>query len=304
MSAVSCIDCAAGSYSADDSSNCLLCVNADSVAWSDNITSCVCNAGWTGTDGACTACVPGKYKPTPGSVACTVCAAGKYSDVVSTPTHKCNDCTAGAYSVDDRSERLLCVNAYSVAGSANITFCVCNAGSMGMHSNCTSCVAGKYLPTQESVECADCAAGKYSNISAASCVTCAAGSHSAYDRSECLLCVNAYSVAGSANISFCVCNAGSMGMHSNCTACVAGKYLPTQESVECAACGAGEYSYTSAASCVTCAAGSYSADDRSECLLCVNAYSVAGSVNNTFCACNAGWTGTDNNCTAYVAGKY
>jgi len=275
----------------------------EQVARSDNISDCSCNAGWSGANVNCQACVSGKYTASPGSAECTDCAAGKYS---TTTAVICVYCAAGSYSADNRSECLSCpANSYSVAMSVNITFCVCNAGSVGMHSNCTACVAGKYLPTPKSLECADCGAGEYSRISAVRCLSCSAGSYSADDRSECLSCpANSYSVARSVNITFCVCNAGSVGMHSNCTACVAGKYLPTPKSLECADCGAGEYFNISAVRCVTCAAGLYSADDRSECLFCVNAYSVAGSANITFCVCNAGWMGTDGDCTVCAAGKY
>jgi len=293
MSSVICVYCEAGTYTADDQSKCLLCLNSYSVARSANITSCVCNAGWTGMDGVCTGCVAGKYKTNPGSIACTACVAGKYLGVFNASKNTCTNCTAGSYSAYDRSECVLCVNAYSVAGSADITFCVCNAGSMGIRSNCTACVAGKYLPTQESVVCADCAAGKYSKISAVSCVACAAGSYSAHDRSECVLCVNAYSVAESVNSTYCVCNAGWTGTDNDCNACVAGKYKANTGSEACSDCAPGKFSVhvnSTSNTCIYCIAGSYSSSTKGYCVAC-----VAGKYKNIT------WSMA---CTDCGAGKY
>jgi len=88
-----CRDCASDSYSADDRTKCVLCVNANSKIGSASISSCVCNAGWTGTNGNCIDCAVGKYKAVAGSEACSDCAAGKYS-----PTDTrvgCTMCAAG-----------------------------------------------------------------------------------------------------------------------------------------------------------------------------------------------------------------
>jgi len=82
---------------------------------SKSISACICEAGWTGENINCIACVAGKYKLDTGPVACTACAAGKHSDAVSASTHTCIDCTAGSYSADDRSKCVLCVNAHSMA---------------------------------------------------------------------------------------------------------------------------------------------------------------------------------------------
>ena len=58
--------------------NCLACpANSNSPAGSLALTSCACNAGFSGPDGgSCTACVAGKYKASTqadGSSACTAC---------------------------------------------------------------------------------------------------------------------------------------------------------------------------------------------------------------------------------------
>ena len=59
-------------------------------------TDCICNAGFTGPDGApCVGCEAGKYKGTAGSDDCADCEAGKYSAEGVTA---CTSCTAGKYS--------------------------------------------------------------------------------------------------------------------------------------------------------------------------------------------------------------
>ena len=249
-----------------------------SATGSDNITSCVCNAGWTGTNGNCTGCVASKYKASNGSAKCTDCAAGQYSDFGNASTYTCDVCAAGLYLDDDRSECLSCLAySYSEAQSDDITDCVCNASWSEMSVNCTGCVAGKYKPTNGSSECLSCPAYSYLE-------------------------------AESDDITSCVCNADRLGRNSNCTACVAGKYKTSTGSAVCTDCGAGKYSEVVNAStdtCNECAAGLYSDDDRSGCLPCpAYSYSEAESGNITSCVCNAGWSGVNSNCIACVAGKY
>ena len=74
---------------------------ANSIApkGSDELTDCMCDAGYTGSDGGtCTACIAGKYKISSGdeSADCEDCACGKYSTVpAATAMDTCVDCVAG-----------------------------------------------------------------------------------------------------------------------------------------------------------------------------------------------------------------
>ena len=284
---------------ADNRSECMRCLASSySVMGSGAISNCYCNVGWSGVNGKCSRCVPGKFNPNEGAVACTACAAGAY---LNTSALSCVYCTAGKYSADDRSEGIRCpANSYSVIGSGAISNCYCNAGSLGANGECRRCVPGKFNPNDGAVACTACAAGAYSNTSALSCVYCAAGKYSAHDRSECIWCLaNSYFVSRSANITFCSCNAGSLGANGKCSRCVPGKFKPNEGAGECTACAGGTYSNTAALSCVDCAAGSYSAHDNSKRLSCpANAHSTIRSGAVEACLCNAGWWKVNKNSPA------
>lgn len=68
---------------------------SDSGGGGASVSHCICNAGFTGQDGICIGCVPGKFKPTTGSAACTGCNVNSYttgSAIV------CKNCTTGTKS--------------------------------------------------------------------------------------------------------------------------------------------------------------------------------------------------------------
>jgi len=143
-----CTDCIAGSYSNENRSVCLSCpINSFSSDQSDKVTACLCNAGWYGTSDDCNGCVPGKYKPNPGSQTCSDCVAGKYSVLVNSSMNTCIDCLAGSYSHENRSVCLPCPkNSLSPDRGENITACSCKAGWSGIGGDCKGCVPGKYKP--------------------------------------------------------------------------------------------------------------------------------------------------------------
>jgi len=309
-----CRECAAGLYSYHDRSKCVSCpANSYSETQSDAIASCSCNAGWSGQNGDCLACVPGKYKTSSANVACTVCGAGKYSDVVNASTDTCRACAAAFYSYHDRSKCVPCsVNSYSPAQSDSISSCICNAGWSGQKGVCTACVPGKYKTNSAIHACTVCGAGKYSDVVNAStdtCRACAAAFYSYHDRSKCVPCsVNSYSPAQSNSIASCICNAGWSGQNGDCLACVPGKYKTSSGNVVCTECGAAKYSDVLNAStdtCSECTAGLYPHHDRSKCVSCpANSYAAAQGDTIALCSCNAGWSGQNADCTACVSGKY
>ena len=126
-------------------------------------------------------------------------------------------------------------------------------------------------------KCVSCAAGKYSNVSAATssstCASCSAGSYS--------------SVVG----------ANTAGI---CTSCSTGKYSPTNGATVCLECGTGAYSTTAgawnASQCTACIPGTYS--------------TTSGAWNSTQCTpCSPGKYSTilgapaPSNCSACLPGK-
>jgi len=132
-----CTDCEAGTYSnviGATSNECQACPsNSVSAIGSDDITDCLCNAGWTGSAGdePCSACIAGTYKSTIGNNACENCIAGTYSDTVSGITSDvCLDCPS---------------NSNAAEASHSRVHCICNAGFSGVRGeSCTQCAINKY----------------------------------------------------------------------------------------------------------------------------------------------------------------
>ena len=235
-----CTDCLPGSYSNSTRAVCISCPqNSHSSVGSDNITYCLCNAGWSGTHGDCTGCAAGKYKANIGPEACSDCAGGKFSVYLNSATDTCINCAATSYSVENKTLCLPCPsNTYSSVGSDSIANCLCQAGWSGTFAQCTTCVAAKYKPNVGVQPCSDCAVasyvangrsaclpcansnstsgdcafcgpGEYTSTPAVRCVPCAAKLYSAADRTQCLKCpANSYSTMGSGGIQACFCNTG------------------------------------------------------------------------------------------------
>ena len=126
-----CQPCTAGKYSAlagsNSSASCLPCsANSNSPASSDNVSDCICDAGFAGADGgSCTGCVAGKFKPTRGSQECTQCAGGKFSGATEAVLEStCLSCSINTYSSSNSSYCVSCpVNHTSLLGSSSIVNC-------------------------------------------------------------------------------------------------------------------------------------------------------------------------------------
>ena len=315
-----CTNCTAGTYSvtagATVASVCVACPgNSYSPASSSALIACTCNAGSSGPNGgACTLCVAGKFKGTPGTATCTNCGAGTYSAAGSSA---CAGCPS---------------NSSSPASSVVLTACTCNVGYSGPNGGaCRACVAGKYKTATGSVACTDCTAAKYSTVVAATVAT------------TCLACqTNSNSPVASSASAACTCNAGFTGPDGvSCMACVTGTYKDTTGSVACTtcpgasnspgtslaltacicnlgftgpnggtctACVAGKYKIlTGTSACIDCAAAKYStvsaATAAATCLTCST--SSTSPAASSACTCNPGFTGPNSGtCTACDPGKF
>ena len=241
-----CSLCPGGTYSArtgqPSNATCTLCpTRGYSSPGSDTIMDCMCNLGYTGPNGTnCSACVPGKFKSTSGTMACTLCSQGKYSTGLAEISNRaCGNCTA---------------NSFSGAGSSVSTHCVCNAGYSGPHGGvCDACSAGAYKDVNGSAACVPCRRGKYSMeealTSKASCITCPD--------------VNSFSKLGSDNVTLCLCNMGYTGPGGGpCEACAEGKFKPGNGTEPCTQCAAGKHvstrGSTSIETCTECPGSTYS----------------------------------------------
>jgi len=161
----------AGKYKLNSGSDACKCPqNSLSSDGGDNTTSCLCNAGWSGTAEDCVGCLAGKFKPNPGSTACTECEEGFYSE----------------------EEEALCKlcpsNALSTMRGGTIKDCLCNAGWSGVNGECEGCVAGKFKPITREDNCTDCiGGGVFSYASASTCINCASVTYTEDDRcSDCV----------------------------------------------------------------------------------------------------------------------
>jgi len=278
----SCTNCELGKYSAlIAASQSATCQSCPANSWTDlpgmtTIADCRCNAGYTGSDGDCIACVAGKYKVISGSASCTSCGLDKYSTALAaTSQATCIDCPAFSQAPE---------------GSRVRTACICNIGYTGPGGShapgitaCEACVKGTFKDTTGSEACTNCLANTYSTavaaVSVSTCVECAA---------------NMQSDVGSDQSIDCKCNKGYTG----------------QDGMTCSACEAGTFKDSvGAATCENCAKDTYStkeANPANDCDSCPShSQSPAGSNELVDCQCNAGYSGQDGQtCTACDPGQY
>ena len=249
----SCMSCRAGEFKpSTENENCTLCSkNSYTVERGSTLrTECLCNAGYSGQDGAaCSACVPGLYKSTQGNASCIACVAGKFSPSSAADREaSCQNCSAHSTS------------------SAGDTQCLCNTGYTGVFNSakgCQACEVGTFKAANGSAGCSDCPAGKYSSFIAAgtesSCAACPAGSNSP---------------AASWAADKCLCNVGyTLGLNVVdflCLPCPPGTYKHVNGTGFCVQCVAGKYSEEIAAdsadTCLNCSAYSYSGEGSARCL--------------------------------------
>ena len=193
-----CSACEVGTYkTAVGSGDCLACpANTISGAGSDQLTDCVCIAGYYGPGGhPCEAC-PVNANSAVGSDAVTdcVCNAGYYGP----GGDSCTACDAGSWCPGGTTITACPAISTSAAGSDAITDCVCNAG---------------YTAESDGMACSACTADTYKAATGTGgCSACPA---------------NANSAAGSDAVTDCVCNAGYYGPGGDsCATCDAGSWCP------------------------------------------------------------------------------
>jgi hypothetical protein len=93
-----CTDCGSGKYSNFvAATSCQTCpANANAPQASNEQTDCICNSGFTGSDGGnCTACVAGKYKSSLGSASCSNCPSSTFSATSGASVCASCDCPSG-----------------------------------------------------------------------------------------------------------------------------------------------------------------------------------------------------------------
>ena len=256
---------------------CTICplYSGHSLSAQIDITSCVCNKGYTGPAGMqCSGCTTGTYKNNIGSTACTPCIAGTYTNTLA--AESCINCPTGKY-----------INIISAT--------VCNDCSAGRFSTtimattastCLDCLAGKYSSNTGVSVCTNCEASKFSTTVGATsstvCTQCNSGKFSTPGVSACSNCnVGKYFSTGT----------------SICIDCAAGTFNNAEGNIVCLTCPAGKYSSASASTCTDCTAGKFSstlgATSADTCFNCFrNSLSEAGGTSASSCGCNAGFQNT------------
>ena len=190
------------------------------------VTSCLCNAGFTGADGGpCAECAGGTFKGVSGSAECGTCVADTFSN--GTAATACANCA---------------VNSVSSEGSTVASDCKCNSGfavtpstvgNADEHS-CEPCAIGFAKPETDNLACTVCASGKYADVTQLSaCKAC--GSDSTHSPPEAP--------------DKCLCNPGfyltpdspNPVSADECTQCPADTYKPSLSNplTDCLACADG-----------------------------------------------------------------
>ena len=271
-----CVSCARGQYKPGlGSAACTQCraFSSTLARGSTNISACDCLAGYENTSsdldpaGACSACTPGKYKPSFADEACSACPSNATSANASTALVACQ-CSPGFTGPDGGECSACAVTAYKdTVGAAPCTACPSNSPTSSIASTAFSAC--------------QCHVGfSGADIGTHGCVACGIGAYK--DEQSNAACSNCTQHTTTAKV-------GSTG-ESACV-CTRGKFLSAVDGEGCVDCEAGRFkSQIGNAQCETCANHSSS---------------PPGSTARTACTCNAGFSGPDGGqCQGCEVGYY
>ena len=319
-----CRPCPTNTYNDDlgivGKDRCLNCPNENSFSppASENVSSCICNAGYQG-DGisnvSCQACPADTYATLNDDV-CLDCPRLTYS-LPGSPSILACQCPEGWYGSVGRSEPCeMCPERSSSAMGSNRfeSDCFCNAGYAGVpgQTSCRPCQEPHTYPWESSRYCS-CNAGYYGSprdgIACAPCPDHSESADAAHERGECL-CSSGFfgnlsdpeqacsvcpsyssSTSGALLLSECTCNAGytgDVGADVSCTMCSLNAF--TWAPNRCS-CNAGFFKNLTSLECEACPLNSFnhlhSQEGESACLACprYSSSDVAASVTISDCKC-------------------
>uniref|UniRef100_A0A7S2D0A1 Tyrosine-protein kinase ephrin type A/B receptor-like domain-containing protein n=1 Tax=Florenciella parvula TaxID=236787 RepID=A0A7S2D0A1_9STRA len=290
-----CVWCAVGTYqSASGQTSCDDCAEG-TLSYADRTNCGACDKGeYAYNDTACESCPFGRYAPTAQEDECLLCSEGFYTGVaISAST--CSGCDAGKYAAEGSVNCTECeAGTYSTSKSETCTDCEAGTYSASTgEGSCTSCVPGYYQASTKQTACEQCVAGTIAPANGAtSCIECDSGTYATAGASSCTKCDGgSYS--------------NTTGGAGSCEQCTSGRYSTTA-SADCELCAGGKYSSTGSAACDTCVAGTASSAGDGSCEMCAAGFfSAAGA--SACSACVAGNYNTKNGsdtCTPCPSGYY
>ncbi|GMH86050.1 hypothetical protein TL16_g10421 [Triparma laevis f. inornata] len=270
-----------GDYDGDGFNDIVVSVDQfDKVYLFENQHVNSCPAGKSLSDGVCSNCLAGTYKPGPG-LTCSTCLAGT---IAANPgSFTCTACAAGTYATEGSS---LCEPCAGGSYQPNPGSGSCEPCCLGFYSDpsaesCTHCSSGTYADEAGQASCEPCEKGKAllwdGGEPSTSCASCSSGTYaSSAGLSTCASCPEGKFSSGSAAESCQDCEVGtfnpSTGQASCPSNCAAGKYgtaIGATSSSSCLNCDAGSSSPEGATSCTECEAGKYAPDAGSnDCFDC------------------------------------
>jgi hypothetical protein len=289
-----------------------------------HISSCICDAGYTGSlntsTATCSACPTNTYKSSRGAANCEICpafsttlgVAGQtavtqckcipgYTGMLQNNVFVCSRCPVNTYKIHHGGALCDLCNPHSSTnstdGQTNVSACLCSMGYTGTlvtaRSLCTACPADTYKTT----------------IGTAACTSCTANS-------------GTDGFVANQFVTDCMCDPGFNGDLSvpgaQCHQCAVDTYMADIYTFQCVSCPhnsstlglLGSTSITACfcspgfsgaitglfSTCTPCAAGKYKTQSGDyDCDTCPDNSGTNGAIGQfTFsaCACNAGWIST------------
>lgn len=281
-----CEDCAAGTFSLQESPACYQCDYGYGV--NPVGAGCVdCAAGEASSVGICQACSPGTA-PTTARDVCEACDTfgEAYAARTNPGSGRCERCPAGSSPNTTRDACLDCIPGRASADGSPCALCSDGSAPDEARALCVACSGGRYS-MQDAVRCEACPVGKFAaEGTALSCGWCGHGREPSADQFECVACAS-----------------GTAGLSGNCPACALGRAPNTARTV-CALCSVGQYS--TGAQCTSCWPGTQPNAVGDDCEVC--AYGKHSTQGHPCAQCAPG--GVPNGfegataCTTCRAGRY
>jgi hypothetical protein len=288
-----CIECPMGWVNAGKGSTGCNAVPPGSYSWNGVVRECDAGHYCTGKAANQTACKPGTFASTPGSISCIDCVPGKYA--ASNGTIKCDDCNVDEYQPKSTATNCIKVQkGHYRSGPTTEVICPAGKAGSGGSASCIECDEGSYQNLAGSTTCIDCPMGGTSEKGSTTCVRepCKAGEFEV--SGECKQCPAGWKSEELDAPSCEQCELGTSTLRAGsavCAQCDLGKY--GSKIGECSDCATGTYQDGKGeTSCKECPANTYLSEtgksSKADCLECEpekTTGTITGSISEASCLC-------------------